>query len=107
MSTPGSTLLRFQTTPDIPVVGSPTPAKIITAGPDRPGRALVRNIGAVTALITYPASASNNSLQTFILPAGMEDVYPIPASQSLFAVGLVAGAILTAAITDALPIAPI
>lgn len=97
-----------QFTSDNPGADTSTPAPIWRAGP-RPMRVLVRNlsVGAYVLLAYDPATLQRfpSTGGTFMLPAGLSEVFVLAPNQGLYASTPVAGVVeVSVAISDALPI---
>jgi len=95
----------------LPMSGS-DPIAIASAPEAATSRVAVKNVSGATAIIGYPSGALTNTTgagatQIFVLVPGDNEVVVLPPGVQLFGVSLVAGAVVSMAQSDALPIAPI
>lgn len=89
--------------------GTSSPQAIATAPSDRPSRVAVKNVSGATAIIGYPATALQSAAgaggtQVFVLLPGDNEVVVLPVGVGLFGLSMTAGAVVSMAQSDALPV---
>ena len=88
-------------------VPSTTTVTTLAKATDIPLRVLVRNVGAALAFITGNVQdisvATGPTTGTYRLPAGDEDVFVLAPKQSLYALVIGVGGLLSVSISEALP----
>jgi len=91
----------------VPITGTETPATLFTA--DKvPMRVVIRNTGGVPVYLAHDSASlvtdgTSGILNTFQLPAGVDTVIVLAPKQGVYAVGFGAGAEVSIAVSEAIP----
>ncbi|MGH7176519.1 MAG: hypothetical protein ACREJC_03975 [Tepidisphaeraceae bacterium] len=90
----------------LPIQGSQSPATLMKAA-GVPLRVVVRNFGPGNALLSFDAGTLSSVpvfANTWSLPIDREDTFVLAPHQTLYAVGIGAGCVVSIAASEAIPI---